>query len=91
MSDTSTSPITNVADTAFWVAVARAHESERPDALFHDPYARLLAGERPQLNSDTGREQEIWPENVLRYNCWANWSDLACSPMKQWAERYTLG
>lgn len=42
MSDTSTSPITNVADTAFWVAVARAHESERPDALFHDPYASCL-------------------------------------------------
>jgi methyltransferase (TIGR00027 family) len=36
----------NVSDTARWVAVYRAMESERPDALFHDPYARRLAGER---------------------------------------------
>lgn len=42
----STSPITNVSDTALWVATYRAGESERSDALFHDPYARRLAGER---------------------------------------------
>jgi len=40
------SPIANISDTALWVAYYRAMESERPDALFHDPYARLLAGER---------------------------------------------
>jgi O-methyltransferase involved in polyketide biosynthesis len=28
--------IQNVSDTAFMVAVYRAMESERPDALFHD-------------------------------------------------------
>lgn len=39
-------PIRNVSDTALWVAVYRAMESERPDALFHDPYARRLGGER---------------------------------------------
>jgi methyltransferase (TIGR00027 family) len=39
-------PIRNVSDTALWVAVYRAMESERTDALFHDPYARRLAGER---------------------------------------------
>jgi methyltransferase (TIGR00027 family) len=38
--------IRNISDTARWVAVYRAMESERPDALFHDPYARRLAGER---------------------------------------------
>ncbi|MGH9476363.1 MAG: class I SAM-dependent methyltransferase [Terriglobales bacterium] len=38
--------IRTVSDTALWVAVYRAQESERPDALFHDPFARLLAGER---------------------------------------------
>ena len=42
----SASPISNVSDTARWVAVYRARESARPDALFHDPYAQLLAGER---------------------------------------------
>jgi methyltransferase (TIGR00027 family) len=38
--------IQHVSDTALWVALYRAMESERPDALFHDPYARRLAGER---------------------------------------------
>ena len=38
--------IRNVSDTARLVALARAVESERPDALFRDPFARRLAGER---------------------------------------------
>ena len=36
----------NISDTANWVAIYRALESERPDAHFHDPFARRLAGER---------------------------------------------
>lgn len=40
------SAIRNVSDTALWVAVYRAQESERKDPLFYDPYARALAGER---------------------------------------------
>jgi methyltransferase (TIGR00027 family) len=39
-------PISHVADTAFWVATYRANESARPDALFHDPLAARLAAER---------------------------------------------
>ena len=42
----ATNPIRNVSDTALWVAVYRAMESERRDALFQDPYARRLAGAR---------------------------------------------
>ncbi len=38
--------VEHVSDTALWVAVYRAMESERPDALFRDPYARRLAGQR---------------------------------------------
>jgi methyltransferase (TIGR00027 family) len=38
--------LNNITDTALWVAIFRADESERPDAVFHDPFARLLAGER---------------------------------------------
>jgi methyltransferase (TIGR00027 family) len=41
-------PVSNVSDTARWVAVYRAWESARPDALFDDPYAKSLAGERGQ-------------------------------------------
>ena len=38
--------IRNISDTAQWVATYRARETERPDALFRDPYAKRLAGER---------------------------------------------
>ncbi len=38
--------IENVSDTAAWVAIYRAIESERPDALFRDPFARELGGAR---------------------------------------------
>ena len=38
--------IENISDTARWVAVYRAMETERPDAIFRDPYARRLAGPR---------------------------------------------
>jgi methyltransferase (TIGR00027 family) len=38
--------ISHVSDTARWVAVYRAWETARPDALFRDPLAERLAGER---------------------------------------------
>src|SRR5262249_35248751 len=37
--------IEHISDTARWVAVYRAMESDRPDAIFRDPHARRLAGE----------------------------------------------
>jgi methyltransferase (TIGR00027 family) len=39
-------PIEHVSDTARWVAVYRAMETARPDAIFRDPFAERLAGER---------------------------------------------
>ena len=36
--------IEHISDTARWVALYRAMESERPDAHFRDPFARVLAG-----------------------------------------------
>jgi methyltransferase (TIGR00027 family) len=56
-------PIRNVSDTALWVAMFRATESERPDALFHDPYARRLAGERGAaiVASMPGGKANAWP------------------------------
>lgn len=51
--------IRNVSDTARWVAFYRAMESERPDAIFKDPYARRLAGERGEAivrTMPTGRQ-----------------------------------
>jgi len=58
-----TSGIRNVSDTALWVAMYRAGESERADALFHDPYARRLAGERGAaiVASMPDGESMSWP------------------------------
>src|SRR5438105_2723847 len=38
--------IRDVSDTARWMAVYRARETDRADAVFRDPFARALAGER---------------------------------------------
>lgn len=44
--DQSNSSVRNISDTARWVAYFRARETQRPDALFRDPFAERLAGER---------------------------------------------
>ena len=57
------SPVSHISDTARWVATYRAMETERPDAIFRDPYARKLAGERGEEIVDgmkRGR-RSAWP------------------------------
>lgn len=46
------SNIENVSDTARWVAVYRAMETRRPDAIFRDPYAAMLAGQKGEAIVD---------------------------------------
>lgn len=53
----------DISDTARWVAVYRALESERKDALFQDPFAARLAGER-------GREIANKMPGSVRRNSW---------------------
>jgi methyltransferase (TIGR00027 family) len=55
--------IENVSDTARWVALYRAIESDRPDAHFRDPYARPLAGSRGAEIARTlpGFRSGVWP------------------------------
>jgi methyltransferase (TIGR00027 family) len=53
-------PISHVSDTARWVALYRAIESERPDALFHDPFARRLAGTRGAEILDAMPKGRAW-------------------------------
>ena len=43
---TQSSTVRSISDTARWVAYFRALETQRPDALFRDPYAERLAGTR---------------------------------------------
>src|SRR5207244_4260666 len=38
--------VRDISDTALLAAIYRARETERPDAVFRDPFARRLAGER---------------------------------------------
>lgn len=54
--------ITRIADTARWVAYYRAMETERPDAVFKDPFARRLAGERGEsiVRTLPGAKQMAW-------------------------------
>src|SRR6516225_9007280 len=57
------SRIRNISDTARWVAVYRARETERTDAVFRDPFARQLAGERGEqiAASMSFAEKNSWP------------------------------
>ena len=54
--------IRHISDTARWAAVYRERESERKDALFRDPFARGLAGERGEqiANATPFHEKHSW-------------------------------
>ena len=60
---TTDSLIGDVSDTARWVAIYRAMESERPDAIFRDPYARRLAGAKGEaiVKGMARGRQMAWP------------------------------
>lgn len=51
--------IESVSDTAYWVAHFRAIESERPDALFHDPLARVLVGDHGRKIAESMSAEKI--------------------------------
>lgn len=55
--------IRDISDTARWMAVYRARETRRPDAVFRDPFAKALAGERgEQIAKSVGfGEENDWP------------------------------
>ena len=61
--------IRNISDTARWVAVYRARETERPDAMFRDPYARKLAGTRGEeiAAAVDNRRRFDWPLPIRTY------------------------
>jgi methyltransferase (TIGR00027 family) len=63
MATDSPHPLTHISDTATWVAMYRALESERPDALFRDTHARRLAGPQGEeiLRRLPRARQFAWP------------------------------
>ncbi|MEO7216950.1 MAG: class I SAM-dependent methyltransferase [Gemmatimonadaceae bacterium] len=56
-------PVENVSDTARWVAVYRAMETARSDALFRDPFAARLAGTQGEQIVDQMKKGRslAWP------------------------------
>jgi methyltransferase (TIGR00027 family) len=65
--------LTSVRDTAHWVAYLRALESERSDALFRDPFARQLAGERGRrITAELPSAPLLWslPIRTRVYDDW---------------------
>jgi methyltransferase (TIGR00027 family) len=56
-----TDPAVSIADTSRLTAMFRARESERADPLFHDPWARRLAGERGHEIERRNWRIPAWP------------------------------
>jgi methyltransferase (TIGR00027 family) len=50
--------IRNISDTAIWAAIYRARENDRPNAVFRDPYAERLGGERLKQVAAAMRHQD---------------------------------
>jgi methyltransferase (TIGR00027 family) len=60
------SSLYQISDTARWAAVFRARESQRPDALFLDRYASILAGRRGMELAETLSEEKHNASWVVR-------------------------
>ncbi len=62
--------IRNISDTALWVAMYRAWESEKKDAVFRDPYARRLAGKRGEeiMSTMKAANKHAWSYTARTYN-----------------------
>jgi methyltransferase (TIGR00027 family) len=62
MEPTDTRLVRDISDTARWVAYYRAQETDRPDALFRDPFARQLAGARGEKIAKAQKfaDQNAW-------------------------------
>jgi len=61
--------IRNISDTALWAAIYRARENDRPQALFRDPFARRLAGQRGEQIAAVMpfSDKDAWPWVVRTY------------------------
>src|SRR5271165_6757245 len=64
--------IRDISDTARWVAYFRALETQRPDALFRDPYAECLAGNHgfqiANTLADGNKHEWAWVARTYLFN-----------------------
>jgi methyltransferase (TIGR00027 family) len=65
----SQAEINDVTDTAIWIAAYRAEEMLRKDALFRDPYAKILIGDTGNLiaNRTQGSRYTAWSVVIRTY------------------------
>lgn len=70
--DENNSSLSTISDTALWAAVYRARESERPNPVFNDPYAKRLTGRRGESiaasMSDQRRHSWAWVTRTLLFD-----------------------
>ncbi|NEO79379.1 SAM-dependent methyltransferase [Moorena sp. SIO4G3] len=62
-------PVQDISDTAFLTAFYRVLESDRPDAHFQDPYARILAGTRGKQVLQQMPQQEAHAPGCIVRTC----------------------
>jgi methyltransferase (TIGR00027 family) len=62
--------IRNISDTALWVAMYRAWETEQPNPVFRDPWARRLAGARGEeiMAKIKVAHRHAWSYTARTYN-----------------------
>ena len=62
--------IRNISDTALWVAMYRAWESDQKNPVFRDPYARRLAGKRGEeiMSTIKAAQRHAWSYTARTYN-----------------------
>lgn len=60
MTNTEANAILHVSDTSAWVAYYRSQESERSDALFQDPFAKVLVAEKYKKFESMNTEVTKW-------------------------------
>lgn len=62
--------IRNISDTALWVAMYRAWETDKRDAVFRDPYARRLAGNRGEeiMRTMKNANKHAWSYTARTFN-----------------------
>ena len=56
-----TTPVLHASDTARWVAMYHAMETDRPDAIFRDLHARRLAGAKGWEEVEF---RSMWEESI---------------------------
>jgi methyltransferase (TIGR00027 family) len=75
----------NISDTAIWAAIYRVRETERPNALFRDPFAKRLTGERGEHIAAAMKSQDkhewAWVMRTVLFDAFiaeqvAQWVDI---------------